>query len=53
MGLISNFKVNFSPAVLLLFLLSFSLFSETKILPLEDLQKTDSNFREKTGTIKF
>lgn len=53
MGLISNFKVNFSPAVLLLFLLSFSLFSETKILPLEDLQKNGLELSGKTGTIKF
>ncbi|ULH29008.1 LamG-like jellyroll fold domain-containing protein [Leptospira weilii] len=53
MGLISNFKVNFSPAVLLLFLLSFSLFSETKILPLEDLQKNGLELSGKNGDNKI
>ncbi|WP_061224480.1 LamG-like jellyroll fold domain-containing protein [Leptospira weilii] len=53
MGLISNFKVNFSLAVLFLFLSSFSLFSETKILPLEDLQKNGLELSGKNGNNKI
>ncbi|ABJ77926.1 glucanase [Leptospira borgpetersenii serovar Hardjo-bovis] len=53
MELISNSKVNVSLAVLLLFLSSFSLFSETKILPLEDLQKNGLELSGKNGNNKI
>ncbi len=51
--MISNSKVNVSLAVLLLFLSSFSLFSETKILPLEDLQKNGLELSGKNGNNKI
>ncbi|EMF98311.1 concanavalin A-like lectin/glucanases family protein [Leptospira borgpetersenii str. 200701203] len=53
MELISNSKVSVSLAVLLLFLSSFSLFSETKILPLEDLQKNGLELSGKNGNNKI
>ncbi|MDI7163859.1 glucanase [Leptospira santarosai] len=52
MGLISNSKVSFSFAVLFLFLSSFPIFSETKTLPLEDLQKNGLELSGKNGNDK-